>query len=67
MVLDLRPSSRLHGIKPHTINHQDIKLLSLMYHDTRHLSISGLSNDLYLPITVATPRTNPSNLGGLRR
>jgi hypothetical protein len=38
-----------------------------MDHDTRHPSISGLSKDLYLPITVATPRTNPSNLGGLRR
>jgi hypothetical protein len=38
-----------------------------MHHDTRHLSISGLSNDLYLPITVATLRTNPRNLGGLRR
>jgi hypothetical protein len=67
MELDLRPNSRLHGIRPHTIKHQDIKLLGLMHHDTRHLSISGLSNDLYLPITVATPRINPSNLGGLRR
>jgi len=53
--------------RPHTIKHQDIKLLGLMDHDTRHPSISGLSNDLYLPITVATPRTIPSNLGGIRR
>jgi hypothetical protein len=67
MALDLQPSSRLHGIRPHTIKHQDIKLLGLMDHDTRHPSISGLSNDLYLAITVATPRTNPSKLGGLKR
>jgi hypothetical protein len=62
MALNLRRSSRLHGIRPHTIKHQDIKLLGLMDHDTKHPSISSLSNDLYLPITVATPRKNPSNL-----
>jgi hypothetical protein len=56
MALDLRPSPKLHGIRPHTIKHQDIKLLGLMDHDTKHPNISGLSNDLYLPITVATPR-----------
>jgi hypothetical protein len=50
MALDLWPSFRLHGIRQHTI-----KLLGLMHHDTRHLSISGLSHDLYLPSTVATP------------
>jgi hypothetical protein len=42
MALDLRPSSRLHGIWPHTIKYQDIKLLGLMDHDTRHPSISVL-------------------------
>jgi hypothetical protein len=67
MGLDLRPSSRLNGIRPHTIKHQNIKLLGLMDHDTRYPSINGLSKDLHLPITLATPRTNPSNLGGLRR
>jgi hypothetical protein len=34
---DIWPSFRLHGIK----------LLGLKHHDTRHLSISGLSSDLY--------------------
>jgi len=65
MALDLRPSSRLHDIKLPII-----KLLGLMHHDTRHLSISGLSglsSDLYQPILVATPRTNPSSLEGLRK
>jgi len=38
-----------------------------MHHDTRYLSISGLSSDLYQPITMATPRTNPSSLEGLKR
>jgi len=47
MALDLQPSSRLHGIRLPIIKHQDIKLLGLMHHDTRHLSISGLSSDLY--------------------
>jgi hypothetical protein len=67
MALDLRPSFRLHGIRLPIIKHQDIKLLGLMHHDTRQLSISGLSSDLYQPITVAPPRTNPSSLEGLRR
>jgi hypothetical protein len=39
-----------------------IKLLGLMHHGTWHLSISGLSNNLYLPITVANPRSNPSTV-----
>jgi len=51
MALDLGPSFKLHGIRLPII-----KLLGLMHHDTRHLSISDLNNDLYLPITVATPR-----------
>jgi hypothetical protein len=34
---------------------------------TRHLNISDLSYDLYLPITVANPRSNPSTLKGRRR
>jgi hypothetical protein len=57
MALDLRSSFRLHGIK----------LLDLMHHDTRYLGISGLNSDLYQPITMANPRTNPSSLEGLRR
>jgi hypothetical protein len=64
MALDLRPRFRLHGIKLLIIKHQDIKLLGLMHHDT---IIRGLNRDLYQPITVATPRTNPSSLEGLRR
>jgi len=44
-----------------------IKLLGLMHHGTWHLSISGLSNNLYLPITVANPRSNPSTVKGHRR
>jgi hypothetical protein len=67
MALNLWPSFRLHGIRLPIIKHQDIKLLGLMHHDTRHLSISGLSNYLYLPITVATPKTSPRSLGGLKR
>jgi hypothetical protein len=65
--LDLWPSFRLHGIRLLIIKHQDIKLFGLKHHDTRHLRISGLSSDLYQPITVATPRTNTSSLEGLRR
>jgi hypothetical protein len=38
-----------------------------MHHGTRHLSISGLSSYLYLPIIVANPRTNPSPLKGSGR
>jgi hypothetical protein len=45
--LDLRPNSRLHGIRLPIIRYQDIKILGLMHHDTKHLSISGLSSDLY--------------------
>jgi hypothetical protein len=67
MTLYMWPCFRLHGIRLLIIKHQDIKLLGLMHHDTRHLSISGLSSDLYLPITVATPRTDLNSLGGLRR
>jgi hypothetical protein len=67
MALDLRPSIRRNGIRLLINKPQDIKLLGLMHHDTRHLSISGLSSDLYQPITVATPRINPSSLEGLRR
>jgi len=57
----------LHGIKHQGIRLLNIKLLSLMHHDTRDLSISDLSRDLYLPITVANPRSNPSTLKGHRR
>jgi hypothetical protein len=67
MALDLWPSFRLHGIKLLIIKHQDIKLLGLKHRDTKHLSINSLNSDLNQPITVATPRTNPSNLEGLRR
>jgi hypothetical protein len=76
MAQDLWPSIRLHGIKLlimlHGIKHQgirpfNIKPLRLMYHGTRHLSISGLISDLYLPIIVANPRTNPSPLKGRRK
>jgi hypothetical protein len=38
-----------------------------MLHCTRLLSISGLSSDLYLPIMVANPRTNPSTLKGHKK
>jgi hypothetical protein len=58
---DLWPSIRL-LIMLHGIKHQGI-----MHHSTRHLSISGLSSDLYLPIIVANPRPNPSTLKGRRR
>jgi hypothetical protein len=47
MALDQRPSIRLHGIRTLIIQHQDIKLLGLMHHDTSHLSIRGLSSYLY--------------------
>jgi hypothetical protein len=67
MAPDIWPSFRLYGIRLLIIKHQDIKLLGLKHHDTRHLSISGLSRDFCRPITVATPRTNPSSLKGLRR
>jgi len=71
MVLDLEPSIRLHGTltKHHGDKHWgiNIKLLGLMLLGFRHLSISGLSSDLYHPITVATSRTNPGKLEGLRR
>jgi hypothetical protein len=43
------------------------KPLGLMHHGTRHLRISGLSSDLFLPIIVADPRPNPSTLKGRRR
>jgi hypothetical protein len=56
------PSIRLHGIRL-----LKIKPLGLMDHDTRHLSINGLNNDLYMPIIVANPRPNPSTLKGRRR
>jgi hypothetical protein len=73
---DLWPSIRLHGtrllIMLHEIKHQGIRLLNikplgLMHHDTRHLSISGLSSDLFLPIIVANLRPNPSTLKGRKR
>jgi hypothetical protein len=76
MAQDLWPSIRLHGIRLlimlHGIKHLgimllNIKLLGLTHHGTRHLSISGLSNDLYLPIIVANLRPNPSTLKGRRR
>jgi len=72
----LWPSIRVHGIRLlimlHGIKHQgirplNIKPLGLMHHGTRHLSISGLSSNLYLPIVVANPRTNPSPLKGHER
>jgi hypothetical protein len=64
MALDLLPSFRLHGIRLLIIKHQDIKLLGLMHHDTR---IKGIGSNLSQAITVATPRSNPSSLEGLRR
>jgi hypothetical protein len=71
MAQELWPSIRLHGIRLlimlHGIKHQGIKPLGLMHHGTRHLSISGLSSDLYLPIIVANPGTNPSPLKGRRK
>jgi hypothetical protein len=67
MAPDLWPSIRLHGIRLLIIKHQDIKLLGLMHHDTMHLSISGLSSDLYQPIIVAPQRSNLSDLEGLSR
>jgi hypothetical protein len=72
MAQDLWPSIRLHGIMLHGIKHQGIRLLNikplgLMHHDTRQLSISGLSSDLYLSIIVANLRPNPSTLKGPRR
>jgi len=67
MALDLRLSFRLHGIRLPIIKHQDIKLIGLMHHYTRHLNTSGLGSDLYQPITMATPRTNSSSLEGPRR
>jgi hypothetical protein len=57
----------LHGIKHQGIRLLNIKPIGLMYHDTRHLSISGLINDLYLPIIVANLSPNPSILKGHRR
>jgi hypothetical protein len=67
MALDQWPSIRLHGIRTLIIQHQDIKLLGLMHHDTRHLSIRGLSSGLYQPIIVALQRSNLSSLEGIRR
>jgi hypothetical protein len=73
---DLWPSIKLHGIglviMLHGIKHQGIRLLNiktlgLMHHSTRHLSIRGLSSDLYLPIIVANPRSNPTTLKSRRR
>jgi hypothetical protein len=72
MAQDPWPSIRLHGIRIITKLHGgkhpgirplNIKLLGHMHHGIWHLSISGLSSDLYLPITV----TNPSTLKGRRR
>jgi hypothetical protein len=57
----------LHGIKHQGISLLNIKPFGLMYHGTRHLSISGLSSSLYLPIIVANLRPNPSTLKGRRR
>jgi len=62
MAHNLWPSSRLHGIMLHGIKHQgigllNIKLLGLMPLGTRHPSVNGLNNDLYLPIIVANPST----------
>jgi hypothetical protein len=66
----VRPQCSL--LKAQKAKHQgirlfSIKLLGLMHHDTWHLSIRDLSSDLYLPITVANPRSNPSTLKGRRR
>lgn len=71
MALDLWPNIRLHGIRLH-IKFHGIKLLNttllgFMHHDIKYLSISDLSSNLYLPITVAAPRSNPSTLKGRRR
>jgi hypothetical protein len=62
MALDRWPSIRIHGIR-HPTKLLNIKLFGLMHLGTRHLSISDLNNDLYLPITVA----NPSTCKGRRR
>jgi hypothetical protein len=67
MALDIEPNIILHGIRLLIIKHQDMKLLGLMHHDTWHLSISGLSSDLYQSIIVAPQRPNISSLKGLRR
>jgi hypothetical protein len=71
MALDLRLSIRIWGIrhltKLHGGKHQGIKLIGLMHLDSRHLSISGLSSDLFQPIRVAPQRPNLSSLEGLRR
>jgi len=71
MALDLQPSIRLYGIlnKHHGDKHRaiNIKPLGLMLLGFRHLSISGLSSDLYQPITGATSRTNPGKLEGPKR
>jgi hypothetical protein len=76
MALDLWPDIKLHGIrhltKLHGGKHQGIKSLNikplgLMHLGSRHLSINDLSSDLYLPITVAKPRSNPSTLKGRKR
>jgi hypothetical protein len=37
-----------------------------MHLGSTHLSISDLGSDLYLPITMAKPRSNPSTLKGRR-
>jgi len=69
MAQDLWPSIRLHGIKIiiklHGGKHPGIRLLNIkphgiMLHGTKLLGINGLSSDLYLPIMVVNPRTNPS-------
>jgi hypothetical protein len=57
----------LYGIKHQGINLLNILHLGLMHNGTRHLSISGLSSDLYLPIIVANPKPNPSTLKGPKR
>jgi hypothetical protein len=73
MELDLQPCIRLYGIRHLTKHHEDkhqginIKNLGLILLGFRHPSISDLSSDLYKPITVATSRTNPGKLEGLRR
>jgi len=62
MALYLQPNSRFNGIRLPIIRYQDIKVLGLMHHDTKHLR-----SDLYQPILMAPPRTNPSSLEGERR
>jgi hypothetical protein len=54
--LDHLPSIRLHSSK--LLN---IKLSGIRPHGIKLLSISGMNNDLYLPIRMANPRPTNQN------